>query len=586
MPNNKKKNKQKKKSGGAACVSVLGDGDVNLNAEVLEALNRLAETLARLDESCDDEDEDGAALESGSDGSSEGAAAKAVEKATAAKSDDGGSAEIAEFVNDGAYGGARGTTEATGLVGETAALKLDDGKAAETSAAENAAVDGTVALCPSSSSEATGSKDGAAHDGDVPSPSSTAATPEPSPARSALTPPALPLSHWRMLPLPVTSAHKLLDDGAEYIHATSTKYALVGKIDSKEGGNLAVELRKGAELIGTGALLFFSRSCGSSRSLRRYVKQSSRAVIASVVSLVRSFEDGVARGKANDGNNVAAQRTGAVWSACDSLTRSLPRGNRAAMRRELMTWVRDCNESIEEFEEVMALGPLGSDDGGGEGAEDAMMEEEQYTEKEIRVAKASVNVMKCSKNLLGLVLKTCECVGEHADILSDGTDGGKKLAEAGEGPTIQCDDETAHTQQIDDKRKGMLQWIGNLHEMGRMVGEGVTNFGILLYPPLDSSKNREKMEKWWAKKPGTATEDGYAVPILGSTALGLQLEHQLHALSECMESVHVATLPASGGSIRGLLSTEVIEATTRLRKAVRVRCREVEEAIAVWDRNA
>ena len=179
------------------------------------------------------------------------------------------------------------------------------------------------------------------------------------------------IGYWRSLPTEVTAAYQLLSDGAEYIHATSTKYALVGKVDSHEGGSLALELRKGAQLIGTGTLLLFSPECGSSRSLRHYVKQSSRAVISSLLSLVRVYEDGSAQGDPNDGNNVGAQKTGAVWAACDALRLKLPKGNRAAMRRELMIWVRDCNESIEEFDEMLALGPRSDDDDDGE-------EEEQF----------------------------------------------------------------------------------------------------------------------------------------------------------------------------------------------------------------
>src|SRR6056300_1012146 len=44
----------------------------------------------------------------------------------------------------------------------------------------------------------------------------------------------LPISHWRILPSNVQSAYKLLNDGAEYIYATSTKYTLVGKVDNNE----------------------------------------------------------------------------------------------------------------------------------------------------------------------------------------------------------------------------------------------------------------------------------------------------------------------------------------------------------------
>eukprot|EP00579_Thalassiosira_antarctica_P018778 CAMPEP_0201933136 /NCGR_PEP_ID=MMETSP0903-20130614/30904_1 /ASSEMBLY_ACC=CAM_ASM_000552 /TAXON_ID=420261 /ORGANISM="Thalassiosira antarctica, Strain CCMP982" /LENGTH=513 /DNA_ID=CAMNT_0048472961 /DNA_START=54 /DNA_END=1591 /DNA_ORIENTATION=+ len=513
MPNNKKKNKQKKKSNGSTAASASSDSDTNLNAQVLEALTRLADTLAQLDETCDNDDAPENTVDSAAD--------EAVDL----------------------------------LAEETAAMMLDDGEAAETTALANDAADGGTDVTTSSTAPTTD------------------ATPPPKPT---LTPPALPLSHWRTLPLQVTSAYKILNDGAEYIHATSTKYTLVGKIDIKEGGNLAVELRKGAELIGTATLLLFSPSCGSSRSLRHYVKQSSRSVLASVISLVKSFEDGVSQGKANDGNNIGAQKTGVVWSACDKLTGSLPKGNRAAMRRELMVWVRDCNESIEEFEEVLSLGPLDDDD--DDDGDDAMMDEDQYRGKEMKVAKASMNVMKCSKNLLGLVLKACECVGEHADKLSQG---GNEVAEAGgeESTTIlEHPDDSAEKQQMDDKRREMLRWISNLHEMARTVGEGVTNVGILLYPPLDFANDQEELEKWQAKKPKTTAIDEFTIPSLGSTTLGLQLEHQLYALSECIESVHGTSLPVLGESFQSCLSEEVVNAAVRLRKAIPVRCREVEEA--------
>mmetsp|Transcript_46680 Transcript_46680/g.98093 ORF Transcript_46680/g.98093 Transcript_46680/m.98093 type:complete len:511 (-) Transcript_46680:248-1780(-) len=506
MPNNKKKSKQKKKGGGAAA-SASSDGDPNLNGQVLEALTRLADTIAHL--------------------------------------------EVAS--NNDAVTGDTTATDAAGevsdLAKETASLKLND--------ADDAAEATTSSASPTSDAS-------------------------PAPSKSTLTPPALPISHWRKLPLQAVSAYKILNDGAEYIHATSTKYTLVGKVDSKEGGNLAVELRKGAELIGTGTLLFFSQPCGSSRSLRHYVKQSSRAVLASVISLVQSFEDGVSQGKARDGNNIGAQKTGAVWSACESMMRNLPKGNRTAMRRELMLWVRDCKESIEEFEEILSLGPL--DDGGadGEDAEDAMMDEEQYREKEMKMAKVSVNVMKCSKNLLGMVLKTCECVGEHADKLSSEGD----VGDASSSQTEQQSDSAQTGQKkkpTKEKQKEMLQWISNLHEMARTVGEGVTNFGILLYPPLDSSNNHEEFEKWQAKKSATFFADECSIPSLGSTTLGLQLEHQLYALSECVMSVHNATLTTSGESIQNCLSKEVTEEVARLTKAIKVRCNEVEEAIGLWD---
>lgn len=382
------------------------------------------------------------------------------------------------------------------------------------------------------------------------------------------------IGHWRTLPANVQSAYQLLNDGANYIHATSTKYTLVGKVDTKEGSNLAVELRKGAELIGTGTLLLYSKQYGSSRSLKHYIKQYSRSIIASVISLIKSFEDGISQGQANDGNNVGAQKTGAVWAQCDKLTNTLPKGNRAAMRRELMVWIKDCNESIEEFDEMLELGPR--DDNDGE-EEDEMMDGEQYTEKEMEVAKASVNLIKCSKNLLTLVLKTCECIGEHVDKIPTSDD------------TAASEDDNTKQQELNDKkRQEILQWISNIHEMARTVGEGVTNVGILLYPPLDNATaSEEEIQQWQEKKPKSKSsldvdEVSSSIPSLDKTTMGIQLEHQLYALAECVLMVHDARLPTSGESIDDCISSDVRLGSERMRIALNKRCKEVEEALSSW----
>lgn len=356
------------------------------------------------------------------------------------------------------------------------------------------------------------------------------------------------IGYWRSLPTEVTAAYQLLADGAEYIHATSTKYALVGKVDSHEGGSLALELRKGAQLIGTGTLLLFSPECGSSRSLRHYVKQSSRAVISSLLSLVRVYEDGSAQGNPNYGNNVGAQKTGAVWSACDGLRLKLPKGNRAAMRRELMIWVRDCNESIEEFDEMLALGPR--EDDGDE-------EEEQYSESEMKIARAAVNIMKCSKNILGLVLKVCECVGESLD----------------------------ESQTGDENNKELLQLITDMHEVARRIGEGVTNFGVMLYPPLEASTNTEEFEKWQSTKVSKTSRLDKEIDILslGSTLLGLQLEQQLHALAECVVCIKNSKLTTvTGESIQTCYSDEVNDAVKKLMEAIPLRCKDAVGGVTSW----
>lgn len=371
------------------------------------------------------------------------------------------------------------------------------------------------------------------------------------------------ISHWRTLPPEVTSAYQLLIDGASYIHATSTKYTLISNTGhNQESGNLAVELRKGAELIGTGSLLLFSASCGASRSLKHYVKLNVRAVVATVLNLLKYFEDKNAGGvdTKDNNNNIGAQKTGAIWSACDKLISSLPRGNRAAMRRELMVWMQDCNESIAEFEALMSLGPkilaLGDND---DDKEDEDASDEQYTANELKLAKASVNLMKCSKNVLKLVLSASECVGEHLEGLS----------------SSQEEDESKRNDN-QKERKEMLQYIADLHDKARTIGVGVSDLGVMLYPPFEMEMD-VNTEDVLSKK--SQLRSNLNIPNLVNTTLGLELDCQLHSLLECVESVHHAEKTCGFTSIKECMSKDVVESSERLLNAVHIRCKEIEEAI-------
>ncbi len=380
--------------------------------------------------------------------------------------------------------------------------------------------------------------------------------------------PTRSISHWRTLPPEVTSAHQLLADGASYIHATSTKYTLISNTGhNQESGNLAVELRKGAEFLGTGSLLLFSASCGASRSLKHYVKLNVRAVVATVLNLLQYFEDrnaGVVDTK-NNSSNIGAQKTGAIWSACDKLISSLPRGNRAAMRRDLMVWMQDCNETIVEFEALMSLGPkileldLWGEDKNDDDEDD---NDEQYTASELKLAKATVNLMKCSKNVLNLVMSACECVGERLEGLS----------------SSQEEDKTKR-EDNHKERKEMLQYIADLHDKARTIGVGVSDLGVILYPPfeMEIDIHTEDVIDWLSKK--SQLRSNVNISNLVNTTLGLELDRQLHALLDCVESVHHAEKTYGFTSIEECMSKDVVEASERLLKAVHVRCQEIEKAI-------
>ena len=60
--------------------------------------------------------------------------------------------------------------------------------------------------------------------------------------------------------------------------------------------------------------VLFDDANGTSRSVRHHCKQASRGVLHTVIQLIESFLDE----SALEGN-VGAQRTGAVWSTCNTI---------------------------------------------------------------------------------------------------------------------------------------------------------------------------------------------------------------------------------------------------------------------------
>ena len=94
---------------------------------------------------------------------------------------------------------------------------------------------------------------------------------------------------------------------------------------------------------------------------------------------------------------------------------------------------------------------------------------------------------------------------------------------------------------------------------------------MLLYPPLDFTSQSNEAGRVQSSSSSNSTQ---SIPDLGSSNLGQQLQIQLHALSDCVECIHVASLQ-SGASVRYCMTDEVVEAIDKLKKAVGVRCAEV-----------
>lgn len=295
--------------------------------------------------------------------------------------------------------------------------------------------------------------------------------------------PSVPLSHYRVLPQATKEAYEILQQGAALIHGTSTKYALLGKLDTVQQTNQSRDLRQGCELIATACLVLHEKSAGSSLSLRKHVIQASRAIVATTTHLLEAYTHGDTL--TEEQQNVGAQRTGAVWQMCSTvLDKKVPVGNRNAMRRDLLTYAMECQETMDEFQEVVDQGPASSDDNDGsksisekaatnsdktEGDSwEAFLsgQNQQYTTpKELAVAISAISILKISRGTIKVTLQACDAV---ADPLNEST-------------TIE--QETPSVVE----RQARLEWIRLLHEECCSLGNGVTDVGTTMYSPLKLS---------------------------------------------------------------------------------------------------
>lgn len=346
-----------------------------------------------------------------------------------------------------------------------------------------------------------------------------------------ITPPnvSIPINHYRDITPELEGAYKMLEDGANLIKNVSTKYTLLGKINVEDGSKYTTELRQACELISTSAFLVHQPNVGCARATRTMIKQKCSSILNSVIALVESFVSL----KALDGN-IGAQLTGAVWSACDQVLENCPKGNRTCMRREMFTWVRDCNDTMEEFQELIDLSTDGED-----GTESEGNDEDVYSSNELVVAKASLALIKCSRGIINLSMKASECAGTELSELE------KKL---------QSEDEESKNI-IKTRKLSILQWINNLHETCRLVGEGMTNLGCVMYPPLNVSDAVE-----WT-----------------DTELGDQTSEQTKCL---LEAAHMIDNPIPGDDLKTIaMNEEVKEMCSKLISAIEHRSEEVQEGI-------
>lgn len=297
------------------------------------------------------------------------------------------------------------------------------------------------------------------------------------------------LSHYRVIPENLRTAYGLLLQGAQLVRATATKYALVGAINTDDQGNLGTDLLKGCELVGAASHFTMVDNHGCSAALKVHTQKSCLSICLASLKLVWAFHPGTASGcsgakpdVATKENNVGAQKTGAVWEACDHvINKMLPQGNRNAMRREIFRWTRDCNDTMEEFDEMIGLGPRDEEDGDADEDDDDGWGggEDQFSADELPAARACLGLLKNSRGNMKIALETCEALGKLANEAkpAPSAEGEGKASSAAATNDDNNDEEAVNRSQ-------RLAAIQEVYQHARKVGEGVTDLGSLMYPPI------------------------------------------------------------------------------------------------------
>ena len=135
------------------------------------------------------------------------------------------------------------------------------------------------------------------------------------------------------------------------------------------------------------------------------------------------------------------------------------------MRRDLFTWILECQDTMREFEELLLIHNSGATPDDTTWEMFTSGQSDEYAPEEQPIAVASLALIKCSRGSLKTALQACEAVGSHLPELNDNT----------------------------NQQQELLAWISKLHDMARTVGDGMTDLGSLMYPPLEMEELNDQV---------------------------------------------------------------------------------------------
>ena len=347
------------------------------------------------------------------------------------------------------------------------------------------------------------------------------------------------LSHYEHMPEPVIQAYQLLTHGAELLQATATKYTLYMQATTKEEEDddakskttelFHTEFQRAAESILVACLTLHDDSVGCARSTRTHVRTATRNLLAVTKRLLLAPPSAV--------------ETGIVWDACAFvIEQRLPQGNRNAMRRDLFLYRVECQETVEEFQtmiDVSAESTTGTttavvteDDDDDDNEEALFHGDFRYaTVAERSVAQVCVYLLRCSRGALNVALQAMEVAAVKNEDDAD----------------------------VDHHNNTLLfRWCCQLHDRARPVGEGVTEVGSLLYPPLDLAALQIEVER-----------QVQAIQDTLQWVLGTTSNNNGSDDSSSVENYHPTTVPA-----------ETMTLASTVEEAVRTRTQEFQAAVA------
>lgn len=252
------------------------------------------------------------------------------------------------------------------------------------------------------------------------------------------------LSHYRSIPAAVQAVYDTLIPAAHLISSTATKFALLARTsgDAPPPMEYAADLLRGSRILVAACWTLQSPDTGCSVSVQRHTRQAVRAVLRAVGTFL---------------SDPSAPHTGVVWEACNVIVeQKVPRGNRNAMRRDLFTYLSECQETIREFQTLVDESP-----------EDDEEDEDHYSAQELPMAEGGLGLLKCSRGSLKAAMELMDHLDSCAVNATDGSD-------------------------TDPWRA-----IATIYERVCVVGYGVTDLGASLYPPLlpDNSEFRREVER-------------------------------------------------------------------------------------------